>query len=165
MSAYDHSSQVAELTSKVKAIKFAMFTTVDQYQHLISRPMTCQDIDSDGNLWFYTSTQADIWENIAAQPDVNLSFSNPEDSVYVSVSGRAERVVDRAEIKARWNPAVQAWFPAGPDDPHAVLIRVVSDTAEYWDSNSSSMVQLYQMAKSVLTGTKPHDGEHGRLKL
>jgi general stress protein 26 len=165
MSAYDHSSQVSELKAKVKPIKFAMFTTADQYGHLVSRPMTCQQIDDEGDLWFYTATGADIWDNIVAEPNVNLSFASPDDSVYVSVSGRAERVVDRERIKAMWNPAVQAWFPHGPDDPHAVLIRVVSHTAEYWDANSSSMVQLYEMAKAVLTGTKPHDGAHGRLTL
>lgn len=165
MSAYDHSSQVAELRSRVAPVRFAMLTTADRYGHLVSRPMTCQQIDEEGNFWFYTATGSDLWDNIAAEPNVNLSFCNPADQVYVSVSGLAERVVDRARIRAMWNPAVQAWFPHGPDDPHAVLIRVVSDTAEYWDTQSSSMVQLFEMARAVLTGTAPHDGEHGRLKL
>jgi general stress protein 26 len=106
-----------------------------------------------------------LWENIAAHPQVNLTFSEPQDNVYVSISGRAERVVDRAKIKAMWNPAVQAWFPAGPDDPHAMLVRVVSDSAEYWDSNASTMVQLYKMAKAVLTGTTPDGGDHAKINL
>lgn len=165
MSAYDHSSQIADLQSKIKPIHFAMFTTIDEHGHLISRPMTCQEMDSDGNLWFFTSSQTDLWENIAANPQVNLSFAEPEDNVYVSISGRAERVVDRARIKDMWNPAVQAWFPAGPDDPHAMLVRVVSDSAEYWDSTSSAMVQLYKMAKAVLTGTTPEQTEHARIDL
>lgn len=165
MSAYAHSSQVAELTSKIKSIRFAMFTTIDQHGHLISRPMTNQETDAEGNLWFFTSTDTDLWENITTQPNVNLSFSEPADHVYVSISGRAERVVDREKIKAMWNPAVQAWYPAGPDDPHAVLVKVVSDTAEYWDSNANGMVQLFKMAKAVLTGTTPDGGEHAHLKL
>jgi general stress protein 26 len=165
MSAYDHSSQVAELKSKIKAIRFAMFTTIDDHGHLISRPMTSQEIDAEGNLWFFTSTQTDLWDNIAAHPQVNLSFAEPDDSVYVSISGQAERVVDRERIRAMWNPAVQAWFPAGPDDPHAMLVKVVSHTAEYWDSNASTMVQLYKMAKAVLTGTTPEEGDHARITL
>ncbi len=165
MSAYDHSSQIADLKSKIKSIRFAMFTTIDEHGHLVSRPMTNQEMDSEGNLWFFTSSETDLWENIAAQPQVNLSFSEPEDSVYVSISGRAERVVDRAKIKEMWNPAVQAWFPAGPDDPHAMLVRVVSDSAEYWDSNASTMVQLYKMAKAVLTGTTPDGGDHAKINL
>ncbi|QYF92969.1 pyridoxamine 5'-phosphate oxidase family protein [Massilia sp. PAMC28688] len=165
MSAYDHSSQVAELKSKIKSIRFAMFTTIDEHGHLISRPMTNQETDAQGNLWFYTSTETDLWENIVAHPEVNLSFSEPADHVYVSISGRAERVVERDKIKAMWNSAVQAWYPHGPDDPHVVLIKVVSDTAEYWDSNASSMVQLFKMAKAVLTGTTPDEGEHARINL
>ena len=165
MSAYEHSSQVAELKSKIKAIRFAMFTTIDADGKLVSVPMTNQEMDAEGNLWFFTSSQIDLWENIAAHPEVNLSFSEPEDNVYVSISGRAERVVDRAKIKDMWNPAVQAWFPAGRDDPHAMLVRVVSDSAEYWDSNASAMVQLYKMAKAVLTGTTPDGGEHGKVNL
>lgn len=165
MSAYDHSSQIAELKSKIKPIRFAMFTTIDEHGHLISRPMTNQEMDAEGNLWFFTSSQTDLWENIAAHPEVNLSFSEPQDNVYVSISGRAERVVDRAKIKDMWNPAVQAWFPAGPDDPHAMLVRVVSDTAEYWDSGASAMVQMFNMAKAVLTGTTPADTEHAKIDL
>jgi general stress protein 26 len=165
MSAYDHSSQIAELKSKIDAIRFAMFTTIDGQGHLTSCPMTKQDMDGEGNLWFFTSSQTELWENIAAQPQVNLSFAEPEDNVYVSISGRAERVVDRAKIKDMWNPAVQAWFPAGPDDPHAMLVKVVTDSAEYWDSSSSTMVQLYKMAKAVLTGTTPEETEHAKIAL
>jgi general stress protein 26 len=165
MSAYDHSSQIAELQSKIKPIRFAMFTTTDEHGHLVSRPMTTQQMDGEGNLWFFTSSETDLWENIASHPQVNLSFSEPEDHVYVSISGRAERVVDRARIRDMWNPAVQAWFPAGPDDPHAMLVRVVSDSAEYWDSTASTMVQLYKMAKAVLTGTTPDETGHARIDL
>ena len=165
MSAYDHSSQIAELKSKITPIRFAMFTTIDERGHLVSRPMTNQEMDADGNLWFFTSSETDLWQNIAAHPQVNLSFAEPEDNVYVSISGRAERVVDRARIKDMWNPAVQAWFPHGPDDPHAMLVRVVSDSAEYWDATASTMVQLYKMAKAVLTGTTPEDTEHAKINL
>ncbi|MES2317105.1 MAG: pyridoxamine 5'-phosphate oxidase family protein [Pseudomonadota bacterium] len=165
MSAYEHSSQVAELKSRIAAIQFAMFTTVDQHGHLASRPMTNQETDGEGNLWFFTSTETELWQHIAAQPQVNLSFAEPEDGVYVSVSGQAERVVDRAQIKAMWTPAVQAWYPHGPDDPHVMLVRVVSHRAEYWDASSSAMVQLFQMAKAVLTGSTPEEGQHARIDL
>ena len=165
MSAYDHSGQIAELTSKIKSIRFAMFTTVDEQGHLVSCPMTNQEMDAEGNFWFFTSSESGLWQHIAAHPEVNLSFAEPGDSVYVSVSGRAERVVDRVRIENRWNPAVQAWFPLGPDDPHAMLVRVVSHSAEYWDATASTMVQLYNMAKAVLTGTTPDQTGHARIDL
>lgn len=165
MSAYDHSGHVAELKSKIKSIRFAMFTTIDEQGHLVSRPMTNQEMDAEGDLWFFTSSETDLWQDIVTHPQVNLSFAEPEDSVYVSISGRAERVVDRDKIREMWNPAVQAWFPHGPDDPHAMLVRVVSNSAEYWDSNASTMVQMYKMAKAVLTGTTPEETDHAKINL
>ena len=165
MSTSNASHQSAELAAKIKSVRFAMFTTTDDYAHLVSSPMTNQDMDSEGNLWFYTSSNTDLWANIGARPEVNLAFSEPADHLYVSVSGTAERVVDRAKVKELWNPAVQAWFPNGPDDPHVMLIKVVPHAAEYWDSTGNAMVQLFKMAKAVLTGTTPDGGEHGKLKL
>ena len=165
MTASTHSDRVADISSKIKSIRFAMFTTLDQHGHLVSRPMTNQEMDAEGNLWFYTSTETDLWENIVGHPDINVSFAEPADQVYVSISGRAERVVDRAKIKSLWNPMVQAWYPHGPDDPHVVLVRVVTGTAEFWDAKVGKVVQLYEMAKAVLTGTTPDSGEHGKVSL
>ncbi|MFP5394266.1 MAG: pyridoxamine 5'-phosphate oxidase family protein [Gammaproteobacteria bacterium] len=164
MSTSTHSG-TAQLAAKIKPIRFAMFTTLDDNGHLVSRPMTNQDMDEEGNLWFFASSNSDLWENIAVRAHVNVAFSEPADHLYVSVSGKAERVVDRARIKALWNPAVQAWYPNGPDDPHVMLIKVVPYSAEYWDSNGSAMVQLFKMAKAVLTHTTPDEGEHGKIKL
>ncbi|MFL6675180.1 MAG: pyridoxamine 5'-phosphate oxidase family protein [Massilia sp.] len=162
-----HNAHVAALAAKIRPVRFAMFTTVDQNGHLVSQPMTIQQADDDGGLWFYTSTLTELWENIAHQPEVNLSFTNPEDSLYVSVSGTAERVVDRARIADMWNAMAYAWFPAGPEDEHAVLVRVAPHAAEYWDSNDSKMVRMFQFAKAALTGTPPEadPGEHGTIKL
>ena len=165
MSPYDHSSQVAELKTRIAAIRYAMFTTIDQHGHLVSRPMTSQQTDADGNLWFYTGTDTALWQDIAAHPEVNLSFAEPEQNIYVSVSGRAERVVERARVHALWNPTVQAWYPHGPDDPHVMLVRVVSHSAEYWDAGERGMVQLFNLARAVLTGGTPEQGQHERIDL
>lgn len=167
MSEYNHSSQVAELAAKIKPVRFGMFTTVDQHGHLTSQPMTNQEIDADGGLWFYTSTMTDLWENIATNPKVNVAFAEPADSLYVSISGTAERVVERARIRELWNPMVAAWFPNGVDDPHLVLVRVAAKTVHYWDSNDNKVTQMYEMAKAAITGTLPEiePGEHGKIKL
>jgi general stress protein 26 len=165
MATPDSSAHAAALAAKISPIRFAMFTTQDQQGHLVSHPMTLQQADPDGALWFYTSTQSALWDNIAHHPEVNLGFASQEDSLYVSVSGTAERVVERVRIEAMWNTMVQAWFPAGPQDEHAVLVRVAPHAAEYWDSNDSKMVRMFQVAKAALTGTTPATGEHGRIDL
>jgi len=159
-------NHAAALADRIGSLRFAMFTFRDQYDHLVSQPMTKQQIDAEGGIWFFVNSTSELWDSIAHQPEVNVSFSDADDSNYVSVSGRAERVVDRAQVEKLWNPMVQAWFPAGPGDQHAVLVRVDPHAAEYWDSNDSKMVRLFAMAKAAVTGKQPDvDAEHGTIKL
>jgi general stress protein 26 len=159
-------ASVAELASKIKDVRFPMFTWQDAHGHLLSQPMTKEKVDDDGGVWFFTSTLTGLWDCIAHRPLVNLAFVDTDDSLYVSVSGTAERIVDRELIRSMWNTGAQAYFPAGPDDEHAVLIRVDPHSAEYWDSNDSKMVRLFAMAKAAVTGTAPDmDSEHRTLKL
>jgi general stress protein 26 len=159
-------TDIAELRAKIKGTRFPMFTWQDAHGHLLSQPMTQEHIDDEGGVWFLTSTLTDLWSCIAHRPLVNLAFSKPDDMHYVSVSGTAERVVDRDLIRKMWNAGAQAWFPAGPEDEHAVLIRVDPHSASYWDSNDNKMVRMFAMAKAAITGTTPDmDNQHGTLRL
>jgi general stress protein 26 len=161
-----HPNEIADLIGRIRDIRFPMFTWQDEHGHLLSQPMTQESIDDQGGIWFFTSTLTSLWNCIGHRPLVNLVFTKPEDSHFVSVSGTAERVVDRARIHAMWNTGAQAWFPAGPEDEHAVLIRVVPHSASYWDTRDSKMVQLFAMAKAAMGGHRPDlDSEHGTIKL
>jgi general stress protein 26 len=71
-----------------------------------------------------------------------VSYADPTDHRYVSVSGRASLVRDREKIEELWNPDCEAWFPQGIDDPQLALLRVDATKAEYWDFESSTMLQL-----------------------
>ncbi len=159
-------THVAALEDRIGSLRFAMFTFRDGYDHLVGQPMTKQDIDEEGGIWFFVNSNTELWDSIAHKPEVNVSFSDSDNSTYVSVSGSAQRVVDREKIRGMWNPMVQAWFPAGPEDQHAVLVRVVPHGAEYWDSNDSKMVRMFAIAKAAVTGKQPDvDAEHGTIKL
>jgi len=159
-------SRAALLSDRIGGMRFAMFTTRDAHGHLVSQPMTRQEVDDEGGLWFYTRSTTELWDNIAHQPEVNVSFADPDNSSWVSVSGIATRVVDRTRVRELWNPMVQAWFPSGPEDEHVVLVRVMPHAAEYWDANDSKMVRLFAMAKAAVTGTTPDmDADHGTIRM
>ena len=51
-----------------------------------------------------------------------------------------------------WNPAVEAWFPDGPDDPNVVLLKVDALSGEYWDSPGGKVATLVSLVKSKITG-------------
>ena len=96
---------------------------------------------------------------------VGLAFAEPKKQDYVSVSGEAELVRDRAKAGELWSEPLKTWFPQGLDDPDLALIRVRVDKAEYWDAPSSTMVHLYGYVKSQVTGEPPHPGDNKKVAL
>ncbi|MEG0886244.1 MAG: pyridoxamine 5'-phosphate oxidase family protein, partial [Janthinobacterium sp.] len=155
------SEQLAGIAGKIKNVKFGMFTTSNDTRTLTSRPLTQQQIDEQGQMWFFVSDEAAYTRDLLNNPQVNVSFADTGDSLYVSVCGHAELLKDRAKAEELWSPLVKAWFPGGLDDPTLSLIKVTIQSAEYWDSSASKMMQFFEMAKAALTGDTPKDmGEH-----
>jgi general stress protein 26 len=157
-------TELQDLRNRVKDVKFGMFTTQDAAGTLTSRPLTLQQLDDEGNLWFFVSDQESFTSELPGHPSVNVSFADVDDHLYVSTSGSAGLLRDRAKAEELWNPAVKAWFPQGLDDPHLALLRVSLQSAEYWDTANSKMVTLFAMAKAAITGKPPTNvGEHRHL--
>src|SRR4051812_32556938 len=102
--------KVAEL---IKDIKFAMLTTAERDGSLRSRPMTMLDQEFDGDLWFFVGANSPQVGEMRADDQVNLSFANPSDNAYVSISGTAQILRDRQKMEKLWNPVYKAWFPDG----------------------------------------------------
>lgn len=140
-----------------------MLTTMQGEKH-VSRPMALQQFETDGTLWFFTSSETEKTDEMLENPQVNASYASPNKSDYVSVSGTATILKDRAKIEELWNPFVNAWFE-GPDDPKLVLVRVDLESAEYWSSEGGKLAQLFQMASIALTGKDPIKTENETVTL
>lgn len=151
----------------IKGIRFAMFTTHHGNGYLHSRPMTTQNkAMPDDKLWFFMSAKGDAAQELAQQPQVNISYADPGQDSYVSVSGSAKVVDDRAQRQALWTKFAQAWFPGGVDDPDLALVCVTVSHAHYWNVSESKLTQLLVMAKAVFTGGSPSTlGESGEVVL
>lgn len=169
----DHSPAAdrEHLWQLIRGIRFAMFTTVaagDPGGTLHSRPMTTQNrrIDEDDSLWFFMSRRSDPVHELQDAPEVNVAYADPDGDRYVSVTGRAAVVDDRARVHALWNPFAEAWFPGGPDDPDLALVQVRIGEAEFWDVKASKVTQLFRMAGAAVTGRPPRDmGQHGSVRM
>ena len=155
---------IEKLEKLIEGIDFCMLTTIDG-GHLRSRPMSTQDFEFDGDLWFFTSDNTHKVEEIRKDNRVNVAYSKPDDNHFVSVSGRTDIVRDRAKIEELWSPVLKAWFPEGPDDPHLCLLRVRVEQAEYWDSPSGTLVQLAGFVKAIATGEEMDGGENKKLSF
>jgi general stress protein 26 len=158
-------ASIEKLREMIKGINFAMMTTARSDGTLHSRPMATQQVEFDGDLWFFTGKASTKVKEIKNDQHVNLSYADPDHNHYVSIAGRASIVRDRAKAKELWNPFYRTWFPKGLDDPNLALMRVTVDDAEVWDSPSSMMVHLYGVVKATLTGKRPKVGDHRKMNL
>lgn len=161
-------NDVQKLAELIDDIDMAMLTTVADDGSLRSRPMRTQSPkEFDGTLWFLTEASSKKVTEIDHNHKVNLSYADPKNNKFVSVSGDAQEVNDREKVKELWQPIYKAWFPKGPEDPNVVALRVKVEKAEYWDSATSPVVYLVGFAKAVLTGEKYHDeaSQHGQVQM
>lgn len=156
----------AKLYEMIKSVKIAMMTTIDTDGTLHSRPMHSQEADEHGDLWFFTQLQSPKVTEVSRDNLVNLAYADPDKQHYVSVSGKAEIVRDKAKIEEKWSEGMRTWFPQGTDDPQIALIRVHPVKGEYWDSPSSTVLHLYGYVKATLTGEPPKNvGDQEKVNL
>ena len=155
---------IKKLNDLIEEIDFAMLTTIDGGV-LRSRPMQTQDFEFNGDLWFFTSSKTHKTEEIESDNRVNVAYASPATNTYVSVSGTAEIVKDKAKIDEYWNDILKAWFPEGKDSPDLVLLKVSVELAEYWDAPSSTIVQIAGFVKALATGERADGGENRKINL
>ncbi len=157
-----------QLWELIRGIKFAMLTTTSAAGMLHARPMTTQNRhDDDGDsLWFFTATNGEVADDVQREARVGVAYGDPDGDRYVSISGHARFVDDQRRKQGLWSPMAQAWFPGGAADPNVGLLEVRVESAEYWDTKSSKMVQLMKMAAAAARGQPPkHMGEHREVDL
>ncbi|HEY0206838.1 MAG TPA: pyridoxamine 5'-phosphate oxidase family protein [Acetobacteraceae bacterium] len=164
MSDKTHSEATKKMWSMMKDIGFAMMTTEDG-DSLRARPMVAAQKEFDGSLWFYTRASSHKVDEVQGDQRVGVTYANPSKQDYVSLSGKARLVRDKAAITEHWQEAMRTWFPKGIDDPDIALLRVDITAAEYWDAPNSTMVHAYGYVKAVVTGEPPHPGGNEKLSF
>ncbi|HEY0017919.1 MAG TPA: pyridoxamine 5'-phosphate oxidase family protein [Longimicrobium sp.] len=158
--------KVDQMYGLVEGIEIAMFTTRRPDGHLVSRPMATQARAAGADLWFVTDGDTHKMDELEHDAHVNVSYYRDKTREWVSVSGTARMVNDRARIHELYRPDWKAWFPddgpgrdGGPDDPRLTLIAVDADTVVYMVSNTPRPVVLFEVVKGIITGQQPDVGE------
>ena len=151
------------LVELAKDIHIAMLTTVDAEGHLTARPMAHQEIEPDGDLWFFVEKSSPTAGNLAARPQANVSLSSND--TWVSLSGTAEIVDDVARAKELWNSWVEAWLPQGPEDPGVALVHFRAEAGEYWDTAGGRIASALSFVKAKVTGERYQGGSNETVTL
>ena len=150
--------ELHKLKEEIKDIRTAMLTTMREDGNFHSRPMSVNEMDEDGTMWFFSHEDSNKVAEIRKNNRVSLGFSDTGAETYVATSGMAEVVKDQAKINDLWNDALKTWFPNGKDDPNVTLLKVTTHSGEYWDRPGGKMMLLFEVAKGAITGKPDSTG-------
>lgn len=141
------SEELARLAALVRQMKIGMLTTIEPDGSLRSRPLETVEVDREGRLWFFTQAHSPKSARAeAGDHQVNLSYADPRDEDFASISGTARVVRDVERMRELWTANLDRWFPGGLEDPDLALLEVRIDKAEYWDEPRNENVKIGTLA-------------------
>jgi general stress protein 26 len=160
--ANDNAANIDRTWELMKKIGFAMLVTRDG-EKLRARPMSAY-LDRDANaIYLLSDARRHKDDEIARNPNINLSFANAGDQKYVSVTGTAVVSNDRAKIKELFTTPAKAWWDSA-EDPNIRVLKITPDDAEFWDS-PGTVISYVKMAAAAVTGTRPDIGTNRKVAI
>ncbi len=160
MTAYDE--QLKTIADIMRSTRIASLAYLSIDGGLVSTPMGTQDFTEPGTVWFLTERSTDKVAAIEADPRVNVHYAGK--SGWVSLSGTARYVDDRAKLKELWDASAEVFMSGSPDDPGNGLLEVTATTAEYWDS-PGKVATAVGLVKGLVSDSEPDLGDSGIVPL
>jgi general stress protein 26 len=152
------------LGAHLEAQRTAMLSFSDDHGQITARPMTPLEMDAQGEIWMLASRRAMAPIFVAALRQANLTFSDHERSVHVSIAGVARLADDAARKAALWSTMARPWFPGGADDSDLVLLALQPQLADIWNGPESEVMRLLALSASLVAARPIGLGEHQVIK-
>ena len=132
-----------------------------------ARPMAIAEHGGNCDIWFVTAVQSPKMQEVRIDNRGLVTLQSL--TKQVTLTGMFECVKDHTKIEALWNERFRVWFPQGKDDPTLVLMHLVTEEAEYWDSSGiQGLKYIIKAAKAYVSHETPKVGgtdEHASVKL
>jgi len=153
--------KIKTITESAKTCFFSTRVNADTK----SRPMTLQEVDTEGNLWFLSDVNSDKNHEITSDSDVELYFMNNSKYEYMFIKGKATQSQDKALIEKYWTDFANAWFD-GKDDPSISVIKVTPNDGYYYQTKENKLIAMSKMIFAAITGKSIEDGGvEGKLEI
>jgi general stress protein 26 len=132
--------QIAEL---MREMDFCMFTTISLDGGMYARPMSNnRKVEFDGDVWFFSNSETRKVREIQRDPQVHLSYADPQNFRFISMSGSVEIVTDRDKKRELWDEELRRWFENGPESDDVVLLKVRPATIAFWTKEGDGQLAM-----------------------
>ncbi len=101
-----------------------------------TRPMSVQQVDEEGNLWFLSADDSHKNQELEADASVQPYFQGSAHSDFLMLNGTATISRDKAMIKELWKSIVKTWFTEDVDDRRITVLKVAPSSGYYWDTTA-----------------------------
>lgn len=159
----DALKKIKELVKKTNTCFFC--TTMSDGKPFKTRPMTVQDVDEEGNLWFLSASDSGVNAQASKDHQVQLFFQGSAHSDFLVLNGKASISRDKQKIEEFWEPLLKTWFTEGKDDPRITVIKVENEGGYYWDTKHGNAIAFAKMAVGAMIGETMDDSIEGHLKV
>jgi len=130
-----------------------------------ARPMTVQEVDDEGNLWFMIANDSGTYHDLQAEPLAQLFFQGSKYSDYLNVYGITTLIADKERVKKYWKPILKVWFTEGEDDPRIALVKLEPTEAYYWDNKHGNAVAFVKQLAGAALGKTLDDSVEGKIEV
>lgn len=135
-----HTDDYARLQDLIQPLDLAMLVTKTKNQHLRSRPMLTAGVNGAGDIFFFTTVDSDLCQELTEHNYVNLSYSLAEGQSFVSVSGISQINKDREAIQEFWRSQFEEWIEDGLNNRDLAILKISLAHAEHWSKSEQTGV-------------------------
>lgn len=130
-----------------------------------TRPMSVQEVDEAGNIWFLMSNDSHTYQEIQADPAVKLYFQGSAHSDFLYLEGAAKASTDRNKIEKYWSPLLKTWFTEGENDPRIAVVSFTPSSGYYWDNKNGNAIAAIKIAAGAVLGKTIDDSIEGKINI
>lgn len=149
-----------EIRDKLALVDVAMVAYQAPGGELRSVPLQTARFDREANLWFFINDTQPIVAAIAHNPRINLVYISQKEGLYMAVGGEAKILHNRDLQEALWSSKLKRWFPGGPLQDHASLLKLKLHYCEYWDEPRANLFRMVLKAADAAEGNQVSATHH-----
>jgi len=120
---------------RIGKVRYCWLLTAAGEGGIRARPMGRVPRDADEEEWtlrFLTDGLSPKVADLRRVGSVSVIFQHDPDDAFVALTGTASLAEGKPEIRRRWKPAYDTYFPDGPDRSSAIFVTIDVTRVELW---------------------------------